>query len=71
MNNNGKPIALCNRCFCMMCYVKCEDDDTDKACIIIEHRNHGEGDFTSKPIGTTPPIYCDKCDKLLNEYSLN
>jgi hypothetical protein len=73
MPNNGKPVALCNRCFCMMCFVACPDNNTDDAenCVVIERRNHGGDDFISTPIGDKPPVFCDKCDKLLNEYCLN
>ena len=47
--NGGKPVALCNRCFCMMCYVSCKDEDLDKDgnCVVIERRGTIEGDYIS------------------------
>ena len=64
--NDGHPIALCNRCFLMMCFVDSMNDN----CVIVEIRNDGKENFTSVPIGQRPPAYCDKCDKLLT-YSIN
>ena len=71
--NGGKPVALCNRCFCMMCYVSCRDEDLDKDgnCVVIERRGTVEGDYISTPIGKNPPSYCDKCSELLFDFSLN
>lgn len=71
--NGGKPVALCNRCFCMMCYVSCREDelDADGNCVVIERRGVGDEDYISTPIGKAPPSYCDKCSKLLFDYSLN
>jgi len=65
--NGGKPVCLCNRCFIIMCYVKYIDDDT---CVIVEINGNGEERYTSTPIGSPPPLYCDRCDKLLT-YTLN
>jgi len=67
--NGGHPIALCNRCFCIMCYISCDINDLDinGDCIVIE-RN---GNHIKTPIGKTPPPYCDKCRDLLLKYSLN
>ena len=65
--NNGNPIALCNRCFAMMCFVKCVELEN---CIVIEVRNNGIEDYITTPIGKEPPAYCSKCEKLLS-YSLN
>ena len=71
--NGGQPVALCNRCFCMMCYVSCTEKDYDKEgnCVVIERRGTMEGDYISTPIGKVPPSFCDKCCKLLFNYSLN
>lgn len=67
--NGGKPVSLCNRCFVIMCYVKCTDDDN---CVVIEIRGNGNGKekYISTPIGEQPPSYCDRCKKLLS-YTLN
>lgn len=71
--NGGNPVALCNRCFCMMCYVSCPNNDFDnpEGCVVIERRNHGDGDFIKTEVGKTPPVYCDKCHELLYKMSLN
>lgn len=70
--NGGKPVALCNRCFVMMCYVSCTEQDYEKEgnCVVIETKGDNEGDYILTPIGKVPPIYCDKCTKLLT-YSIN
>lgn len=68
--NGGVPIALCNRCFIMMCYVSCTDEDGDD-CVVTSTKFDYEGlPCISTPKGGTPPIYCDKCSNLL-KYSLN
>ena len=67
--NGGKPIALCNRCFVIMCYVTCSENDSDD-CSVIEVKDDGKEDYISTPIGKTPPSYCDKCTKLLT-YTIN
>ena len=71
--NGGRPVALCNRCFCMMCYVSCAKKDLDEEgnCVVIERRGIGETDYISTPIGQVPPPYCDTCKDLLFNYSLN
>ncbi len=66
--NNGNPVALCNRCFAMMCFLKCVNEIEN--CIVIEVRSDGYADYITTPIGHEPPPYCDKCDRLLS-YSLN
>ncbi len=70
--NGGKPVALCNRCFAMMCYVSCTEKDVeeDGNCVVIEVRDNGREDYIKTPIGEVPPSYCDKC-KLLLTYSIN
>jgi hypothetical protein len=67
--NGGNPVALCNRCFCMMCYVRCSPSSDDE-CMIIEKRGINGLDYTSTEIGKEPPAYCDECINLLN-YTLN
>lgn len=68
--NGGVPIALCNRCFIMMCYVSCAEDDGEY-CKVRESKFDLNGELcTSTKKGETPPVYCDKCKELLN-YSLN
>ena len=70
--NGGNPIALCNRCFCIMCYVSCTDDNIDSEdCVVIERRGLGDEDYISTPIGKTPPSFCNSCYELLFGYSLN
>lgn len=71
--NNGKPIALCNRCFCIMCFVSCENDkfDENANCVVLERRMYGDDELITTPIGKTPPSYCKKCNELLNGYNLN
>ena len=68
--NGGVPIALCNRCFIIMCYVSCTEEDGE-FCKVRESKFDYEGSLCiSTPKGETPPIYCDKCKNLL-KYSLN
>lgn len=69
--NGGNPVALCNRCFCMMCYVSCGDVEEGQDCIVIERRGLGDKEFISTPIGQAPPSFCDVCQNLLFNYSLN
>lgn len=71
--NGGNPVALCNRCFCMMCYVSCSNNDFNdpKGCVVLKIRNHGNGDFIKTKIGEEPPAFCDKCHQLLYEIPLN
>jgi hypothetical protein len=72
--NNGKPIALCNRCFSIMCFVSCPDGDDldgDNNCVVIERRGHGDEEFITTPLGEKPPVYCKKCEKFLKGYFLN
>ena len=64
--NGGNPVALCNRCFCMMCYVSCANDN----CVVIERRGLGGVDYITTPLGNPPPPYCDECKDLFN-FSLN
>ena len=70
--NGGSPIALCNRCFIMMCYVTYnEADGKDAEAKVVNSKFDYDGNLcTSAAKGSTPPIYCDKCEKLL-KYSLN
>ena len=67
--NGGEPVALCNRCSAMMCYVSCREEDGE-FCKVKEIRNLNGVDYIKTPIGKTPPPFCDKCELLLN-YSLN
>ena len=68
--NGGSPIALCNRCFIMMCYVTYEGEDGEDAKVVSSKFDYEGNLCTSVPKGETPPVHCDKCKKLLN-YSLN
>ena len=68
-NKNGEPIALCNRCFAIMCYLSCKEEDGE-FCKVTEIRNRNGFDYISTPIGEPPPPYCNGCDKLLT-YTLN
>ena len=65
--NGGNPIALCNRCFIIMCSVGCRDEDSD--CIVTQV-NEDDGPIISTKIGEVPPVLCNKCKELLS-YSLN
>jgi len=69
-DNNGKPIALCNRCFLILCYVSniTSEEETPK---VIERLGDGNEDYISTPIGETPPPYCKKCSELLLNFILN
>lgn len=62
--NDGKPVALCNRCFTIMCYISCTEEGVD--CVVLEIKD----DTIKTQIGQTPPTYCDECNKLLT-YSIN
>ena len=66
--NNVEPIALCNRCFAIMCYVDCDNDAEN--CRVVEIRSLNGVKYTKTSIGSIPPPYCDMCDLLLS-YSLN
>ena len=66
--NNGDPIALCNRCFAIMCYVECDNKTED--CKVTEIRDLNGVKYTTALIGDTPPLYCDTCE-ILFTYSLN
>lgn len=67
--NSDEPVALCNKCSAIMCYVTCKDKE-DKFCKVKEIRNLNGVDYISTPIGKTPPPYCNMCDNLFN-FSLN
>lgn len=67
--NGGKPVALCNRCSVIMCYLSCDEKDGE-FCKIKEVNMLDDLKYTSTPIGEEPPIYCDRCDLFYN-YSLN
>jgi len=71
--NNGKPVALCNRCFSMMCFVSCPNKDLYEFgdCVVIERRTLGGEELITTPIGKTPPVYCKKCHDFLHNYKLN
>ena len=71
--NDGKPIALCNRCFCIMCYVSCdvEDFEVEGKCTVIKRNGDGDADYIDTPIGKVPPAYCNSCNFLLLKFSLN
>ena len=62
--NGGKPVALCNRCSHMMCYVSCVEKDLDKEgnCVVIEKRYRGNGEeYIKTLLGQNPPLFCDQC----------
>ena len=67
--NGGEPVALCNRCSAMMCYVSCKEEDGE-FCKVKEIRNLNGVNYIKTPIGKTPPPFCNQCEMLLN-YSLN
>jgi hypothetical protein len=67
--NGGEPVALCNKCYAIMCYVSCREDDGE-FCRVKEVRNINGRNYISTKIGQPPPPYCDVCNDLYN-YSLN
>lgn len=70
--NGGAPIALCNRCFIMICYVTYagEGKGADGYVVSETKYDHFGEPCTKSKKGDEPPIYCDKCSKLLT-YSIN
>lgn len=64
--NGGNPIALCNRCFAIICYVKCGDSENIDDCIVFGQYR----DEITESIGDKVPTHCSKCKELL-KYSLN
>jgi len=66
--NGGNPVALCNRCYIIMCFVSSKEGEN----YIVEDINgNNEGPYISESmLGKAPPIYCDKCKQLLT-YSVN
>jgi hypothetical protein len=69
--NGGNPVALCNRCFCMMCFVTIKETDKGDEYVIIDKRGILDTYYTSANIGDNPPSFCDKCQNLLFGYNLN
>lgn len=67
--NGGKPVAICNNCSVMICYVKCTEKDGEY-CKITEVRNLHGIELTTRNIGEVPPPYCYNCETLFT-YSLN
>lgn len=67
--NGGNPIALCNRCSAIMCYVSCKEEDGE-FCKVKEVRSMNNVDYIKTPVGETPPPFCQQCDMLFS-YSLN
>jgi hypothetical protein len=68
--NGGNPVAICNVCRVVMCYVSCTEKDGEYCKVREPLTNNNGEDYISTPIGETPPLYCGKCETLLN-YSLN
>ena len=62
--NGGAPVALCNRCFTIICYVSCTEEDGDECKVLRPYRD----DLVTR--GDKTPTHCDKCKELL-KYSLN
>lgn len=69
--NGGNPIALCNRCFCIMCYVACANNDIEDKCVVVERKSVGGIDLIDTGIGKDVPPFCSVCSNLLLNYSLN
>jgi hypothetical protein len=67
--NGGNPVAICNRCSVIMCYVNC-GENSGEFCKIIDINQVNGVDVISTPIGKKPPAFCNSCNELLN-YSLN
>lgn len=70
--NGGAPIALCNRCFIMICNVMYVGEGKGvEGYVVSEPKYDHFGDpCTTQQRGSMPPVYCDKCTKLLT-YSMN
>jgi len=66
--NGDKKLALCNRCYAIICYVKCDENNN---CVIIESNSNEVEFYTPSKIGSDIPIYCDKCLDLLTNTCLN
>jgi hypothetical protein len=64
--NGGNPVALCNKCSVIMCYVSCREQDGKYGFILRHNPNNNNGFYSTKPIGQTPPLYCDECEALIN-----
>ncbi len=58
--NGGNPIALCNRCFIIMCYVSCTENDGEFCKVLKLNSN-----YTDSVVGDETPVYCNKCKELL------
>ena len=63
--NGGNPVALCNRCFTIICYVRCTEEDGEYGKVLRQYREE-----LTLPIGSPSPTHCDKCKELL-KYTLN
>ena len=61
--NGGNPVAICNHCAVIMCYVSCTEKDPKYGIVIRHNPNRVGGFYTTSPIGQTPPLYCDTCAK--------
>lgn len=57
LNVNGESIALCNRCYIIICEVMCNGGD----CKVLNPNKNN----TKSKIGDDVPIYCTKCKELL------
>ncbi len=74
--NHGEPIALCNRCFVIICNVVCANTDEDvdfddEFCKVINIHTDSMGHpHIIAAVGDVPPCYCSKCKELL-DFSLN
>ena len=58
----GEPVAICNRCNAIMCFVTCKHDK----CKVTEIRTNNGVPYISTKIGKEPPLYCLNCDLLIN-----
>lgn len=70
--NGGAPVVLCNRCYIIMCYVTYAGEDKGvDGYVVSEAKCDHFGDIcTNAEKGDNPPLYCKKCNDLLN-YSVN
>ena len=65
--NGGNPVALCNRCRIIMCYVSgIKNEGKQEKWVVRESLVSKELDITSRPIGKEAPTHCDNCLNLLN-----
>jgi hypothetical protein len=59
--NNGNPVALCNDCDKILCYVQL--NDFNKTYSVRQYFSY---DLVNLKIGDAAPCYCSKCVEINN-----